>query len=118
MWLLSASRGNEQLGLFTVSWWGFTCTGRGPGCPLGLCGLRCSHLWELPAGLVLLYFLLCEECLCSVPEYLPFLSIQAFVVLINSPVFFFHTCAECLCQSTGSAVTESHLDEYTDWTDP
>lgn len=37
---------------------------------------------------MLLYFLLCEECLCSVPEYLPFLSIQAFVVLINSPVFF------------------------------
>lgn len=99
MWLLSASRGNEQLGLFTVSWWGFTCTGRGPGCPLGLCGLRCSHLWELPAGLVLLYFLLCEECLCSVPEYLPFLSIQAFVVLINSPVCFFsHLCRVSLSE--------------------
>lgn len=48
---------------------------------------------------MLLYFLLCEECLCSVPEYLPFLSIQAFVVLINSPVFFFsHLCRVSLSE--------------------
>lgn len=47
---------------------------------------------------MLLYFLLCEECLCSVPEYLPFLSIQAFVVLINSPVFFPHLCRVSLSE--------------------
>lgn len=64
---------------------------------------------------MLLYFLLCEECLCSVPEYLPFLSIQAFVVLINSPVFFTPVQSVFV---RAPAVTESHLDEYTDWTDP